>query len=540
MSGAKSTVSSPAAAAVRPDEAPGGEARRLVRNSQWNVLGWLGLLLLSFVSAPIMVRQLGADLYGLLALLTSFIAPLGLMDFGIGEATVKYLAESIGRKNAADTELYLRSTLFFNVIIGVLGALAMFVLASVLVENVFNLSPRNVPLAKECLFWLGLIWCATQVRQTFVGSVTALQDYRAVSIGTFLTQATHTGTGLIALLAGGGLLGMIRCQAGVAVLSVAGWWWLAARRFPGFVLLPSYNAAALKKTARFGLWQMLNNLCGILTHQSQRWLLGALLSVAGVGFYNVGSQLVTMVYSAVNRVGQVMFPSVSQMQGAGREDEAGRLMLQASWGLTSLAISGFVVLAVFASDVLRLWISGEFAEHAAGGLRILCIGYASACLFAIPNYFLLGTGRPQWLSYAALAQGAVTLLTAVPLITRWGVAGAAAAITLGTLVQPLTVALMWRRLFRARIGWPEFAAASFGPWFTGLLLGFLAAGVRSRLDWRPGWFALLASCALCFALVWLLIQATSRFSPGGVRRWQSQRDLIGSMLGRLRQKLRAA
>lgn len=506
--------------------------KRLVRNSKWNLLGWLCLLVLGFVSAPIMVRELGADLYGLMALLTSFVAPLALVDLGIGEATIKYVAESLGRNDRQAVEDYLSSTFCFNLLVGVLGAGVMIVCASFLVESVFNVPTAHVPLARQCLVWLGGIWCATQIRQTFVGAVTALQEYKVVSIGTFLTQAAHTGTGLAVLLGGGGLLEMIRSQAIVAGLGVAGWWWLAGRRLPGIRLRPRFQAGVFRRSFSFGVWQMLNNLFGLLVHQAQRWLLGAFLPVAAVGFYNVGNQLVSMIYAAGYRVGQVVFPAVSQMQGEGRTDEAGRLMVQVTWVLSTAVIPAYVTLAVFAHDLLSLWVGTNFATQAEVPLRIMCVGFSVGAVFAVPNFFLLGTGRSHWLTAVAVVQGCIAFGAGWLLVPRWGVSGAAAAVAAGTIpVYCGTLVIVWRRLLRGQSSWREYFAATFCPLLIALLLLASLLPLRGFApDWHPGWLLLGVASGVCYLVCWLVIQAVNRLLPGGSERWLGLRALLHDTL----------
>jgi len=490
-------------------------------------------MMLGFVSAPIMIRQLGPELFGLMALLTSFVAPLGLMDLGIGEATIKYVAESLGRNNRQEAGQYLQSTLCFNLFVGLAGAAVIGLLATWIVGVAFQIAPENVGLARHCLYWLGGIWLATQVRQTFVGAITALQDYKTVSLGVFLTQAVHTMAGLSVLLAGGGLLRMIQTQAVWAVLSVVAWWWLAQSRLPDLKLRPSLHWASFRQTFHFGLWQMLNNLCGILTHQGQRWLLGVHLPVAAVGFYNVGNQLVTMIYSAAHRIGQVLFPAISRMQGEGRVEEAGKLMVQASWMLTTLVIPAFVVLATFSMDVLTLWVGPAVASKSSGALRIMAVGFSFGCLFAIPSFFLLGTGRSRWMTGIAVAQGVVALGAALILIPLSGVSGAAAAVAGGTIpVYSGTLILIWRRLLRRSIPGAAYFSASFVPVLVAAALFMLLPPLRDALPaWQPGWLTLILSSALGYAVLWALIQGVNWMVPGGPERWRQMARLIESTLG---------
>src|SRR2546426_195084 len=111
-------------------------AVQVAGNSLWSIAGWFGALLVGFIASPILIRLLGRDQYGLMALLNTILTPMGLLDFGIGEATVKYEAESIGKKDYVGAGKHVRSTLAFNLSVGILGGIVIVLLSGFLVSTV--------------------------------------------------------------------------------------------------------------------------------------------------------------------------------------------------------------------------------------------------------------------------------------------------------------------------------------------------------------------------------------------------------------------
>ena len=458
-------------------------AMKLVRNSLWNIGGWIVALLISFITTPIFIYFLGKDQYGLMALLISISTPLALLNLGIGEATVKYMAENIGRKDYVQTGKYLRSTFLFNLSIGFLGGIVIMLLARFLITSVFNIPSDNQGMARLCLYWIGITWCVMQIRNTFTGVVMALQHYGILNIGNIITNLLTIAAGLGVLFLGGNLLDLIRIQAIVAAFMALGWLILAQRLFPNISFFPRLDLLSFQKTFGFGFWQMLNNMGGILGHQSERWLLGVLLPVSTVGFYNVGTQVVVIIYLAAYKIGEVLFPAVSQMQGQLRDEEAARLVVQANWVITAFAMSCFVPLIVFAHDLLLLWIGLDFAINTSGLLRILAFGSATSCLFAIPSFYLLGIGKSKWLALMSFAQGIITLAVAALLIPRLGLAGAGWGATLSTVVHVIVLILMWKRIFRIWIPARVYFSATFGQYGVGgVVCTLISASTIALID----------------------------------------------------------
>jgi len=495
-------------------------AMKLVRNSLWNIGGWIVAILINFITTPIFIYFLGKDEYGLMALLISISTPLALLNLGIGEATVKYMAENIGKKDYVQTGRYLRSTFLFNLSIGFLGGIVIILLARFLITSVFNIPSDNQGMARLCLYWIGITWCVMQIRNTFTGVVMALQHYGILNIGNIITNLITIAAGLGVLFWGGNLLDLIRIQAIVAALMALGWLILAQRLFPNISFLPRLDLLSFQKTFGFGFWQMLNNMGGILGHQSERWLLGVLLPVSTVGFYSVGIQVVGVVYLAAYKTGEGLFPAVSQMQGQLRDEVAARLVVQANWVITALTISCFVPLIVFAHDFLMVWIGRDFASNAAHLLRILAFGAAASCLFAVPSFYLLGVGKSQWLGVMSFVQGIITFAIAVFLIPRIGLAGAGWGITLSTIVHITVLVLMWKRIFRIWIPARVYLSATFGQYGVGSAIAIALMLVRDSFSWSPNWISLGGAGFLCALISATIIACVDSVLPGGTERRQ--------------------
>jgi len=505
---------------VASSQAPFFSMVRMAGNSLWSLVGWGGALLLGFVISPIQIRLLGETHYGLMALLSSIIAPMILFDFGMGEATVKYVAESIGAGDYHRVEKYIRNTFAFNMGVGILGAFVIGLLANVLATRVFNIPPESQALARKCLYWLGATWLINQARQTFIGAITAQQRYDLINIGNLLSQALIVLAGVGVLALGGGLLEFTQAQAIAGALTGVGWLITARRLFPALRFVPKIDRGVFRQTFGYGLWSMLTNLGNILAGQSQRWLLGILLPLATVGFYNIGFQLNAVVWMIASRIGTILFPAVSQLQGQGQEDRAARLSLQASWMVSSLTIAGFVPLAVFAPDVLSLWINPNFAARAAGVTRILSLVLAVGAMFVVPNYYLLGTGRVKWLAAMSFAQGFISLAGAAVLIPMMGLEGAAWGYLLSMLSYLAVLVLIWIKIFRRWISGRIYFAAVFSNGIIGLALAVVLMYLREaiQLPCATNWFWLVGECGVCAVLSLLTIVSVDGLLPGGAER----------------------
>lgn len=507
------------------------QAGQLARNSLWSLGAWAATTALNFVAVPITVHQLGAEPYGVLSLLLTVIAPLGLLDFGMGEATVKFMAESLGRGQRQEAEAYFRSTLGFNLGVGCVGAVVLAGLSSWLVHSVFNIPVVLQDTAVRVLMLVGVNWLVAQVTQTFVGALTALQGYRAIGVGQTAAQALTLGTGILVLLAGGGLLQLVAAQSLCGIVALFGWRWMLRRQLPDFNFTPALHRSALRDTAGMGVWQLVNKVGGIFANRAQFWLLGVLLPVAAVGYYNLCYQVVTLAYMVAFRVGMVIFPAVSRLEGEGRSEEAATQTVLAMWLSSAVGAALIAVIIAHGHDMLRLWVNLTVADASTGALQLLAAHNCISMLYAVPSFYLLGCGRAQWSAWMAIAQGTVTFAAAAALIPWFGLNGAAAGVLVGSTAHVVTLTLLWLRILRRWIPAGAYFGALAGPAFVGIAFGVLGACLHRWSGLSLGWGGLLLSMGGYFAVTIIcLFWLDALVLPGGRRRVVRAVDIAAKLL----------
>lgn len=499
---------------------------RLARNSVWNMIGWAGVLVMTIASLPWYLRLLGETQYGLMVLVMGIVAPLGVLDLGMSDATVKYLAESIGRGDLEGTKRYAHSSLAFGVVAGVLGAMVIISIADHIVTKLFNIPVEHQALARLSIRWVSVLWFFMQLRQPLMGVVSAMQRYDVLSTVTMITQGCVIGAGLWSLITGGNLAEMIQAQALTAAAFSGIWGFVAWRLCPPIRFPVRVDLHSLRRMFSFGLWQMVNSLGSILSAQSQSWLLGILLPVKTVGYYNIAAKVVSIGYMASYKVGQVLFPEVSRMQGQGDEGGAARLAVNASWLLTTLSAMLFVPLVVFAHDLLRLYLNLSMADNSTEVLRILAIGTGLGCSFAIPSFYLLGTGRSKWLAAMSLLFGIVTFVGCFFLIPILGISGAGWGMSVATLVHVATLILLWWRVLNRWISGKVYLASTFAPFLVASIVALGGIVVRDFVSWEMGWIDLGTMGSLLATFSAAAILTIDGMLPGGKQRRELLRSLI--------------
>src|SRR5437660_3257855 len=118
-----------------------GLTSKVVRGSAWSVGGQGVTLLASLVATPFVIRLLGPEGYGVLALINVLIGYLAFTDLGMGTASTRFGADASGRgDDKGENEVaVIWTSLCIAAVPSLLGAAALALLARPLAERLMHL-----------------------------------------------------------------------------------------------------------------------------------------------------------------------------------------------------------------------------------------------------------------------------------------------------------------------------------------------------------------------------------------------------------------
>src|SRR5262245_8813 len=106
----------------------------LARNILWNFLAFIWLSLLVIVVTPYMVRHMGLAAFGVWAVIMALNVYLTAMDFGIGNALIRFMARANEQGDQARVESYIRSGVAMQAGLGAFFSLALFAASGLIVR----------------------------------------------------------------------------------------------------------------------------------------------------------------------------------------------------------------------------------------------------------------------------------------------------------------------------------------------------------------------------------------------------------------------
>ena len=175
----------------------------LARNTALNLLGQVLPLAVGFVTIPYVIRGLGTDRFGVLALAWLLLGYFGLFDLGLGRATTKFVAECLGRGELDRLPQLVWTSLGSQVAFGLLGGLIVSALTPLLVTRILRIPPALIVETRSTFFLLAAALPLVLAMNALRGVLEAVQRFDLVnyvkvpaSISVFLLPAIALTFGL--------------------------------------------------------------------------------------------------------------------------------------------------------------------------------------------------------------------------------------------------------------------------------------------------------------------------------------------------------
>ncbi len=425
-------------------------SRLLARNSIYNVLGQASPLLVALLVLPFIVRGLGSERFGIFSLAWVILGYFGVFDLGLGRATTKYAAEALAKRRLNDVGTIVWTSATIQFFLGVFGAVLLIVFTPILVERILTVAPSLITEAKETFYLLALSVPLMLVSTSLIGALEARQRFDLVNLiripsalavyilslaGVLLELQLPAIVLLIVLLRVAALLVLLLLNLHVCP---------ELRKF-------STSLHMLRTMITYGGWISVSNLVSPVITYFDRFLIGSVVSISAVSYYAAPYEFASKLLVVPTAVVGVLFPAFSTFSATGKTERLQRSLSLSLKYLVALMTPLTAILLIFAEDILRIWLGGEFAR--AGGLvfSILLIAVWLNAIGYVPFALMQAIGRPDVAAKYMVIELPIYIAVTSVLVLKLGITGAALAWCLRMLWTIPVFLLICLRIARMRV-----------------------------------------------------------------------------------------
>lgn len=409
----------------------------LAKNSILNLLGKMLPLLVGIVAIPFSIKGLGKEGFGILSIAWVVLGYFSLFDFGLAQATTKFVAEILGKKEIEKLPSIFWTAIIVSFALGVIGAVILFFITPYLIETFFKIPYALMHQAKVSFYMLAISLPIVLSSTSLRGALGAAQRFDLVNlivIPTSMLTFIFPGLSFPFHLNLSTVIFLIILSRIAAALSYL---LFCFKVFPILKTKPGKILTILKKMLSYGGWVTITNIISPLLVYMDRFFIGSLFSMSAVTFYTVPYEVITRTKILPSSLMTTIFPEFSAASEINNVERIETLICR-SFKYISITMGLLAVLLFFyAPNILNIWLGADFVEKSSGVFKILVIGVFLNSLALIPFTLLQGIGRPDLPAKFHLIEFPVYLILLWFLITSTGIIGAALAWTIRIIMDTI-------------------------------------------------------------------------------------------------------
>lgn len=413
----------------------------------------------SLLIVPFALKYLGVEGFGLWSILSSLVAIISFLDFGLGYGLLNMVVRAFGENRREDIQRLVATVLLLLAGIGLIAAILFYgVQLLVPVKAVFGLKTDEAVVELQTalpvlLLIIVLSVPATAIRQAQVGvqrgHVANWWEATGYLLGFFST--------LLVIELDGGIVGMLAAYFGIPLLfrylNGMQILWMAGMRFS--TVFAKYDRQIVPSVLRAGLLFFTLQLAGVIGFQSDNFVIGALLGAAAVSEYAVAMKIFSIPSTITGFLLMAIWPAYGDAFARGEN-----AWIRRTFRRTLIIIFVVNVPITIALALSAQWIAVNWIDPTVRPSGVLVAAMATWSMLTILTgafaALLNGLHVVRFQVATAVAMAVLNIVLSIIFVKFYGVVGA----IYGSIVSVLvcTVAPTWfytRRYFATQLTRPS-------------------------------------------------------------------------------------
>lgn len=360
------------------------------------ILSYINIFLLNgigLVLTPFIIRSLGDSEYGLYTLVGSLIAYISVLDFGLNNTIVRFVAKYRALNDRKEEENFLATTMFIYAFISIV-VLIIGVFFYFNIETVFKkLTVLELEKAKKLFAILIFNLTITLPGGSFSAICSAYEKFvfpRALTLIKYLVRAALI---VSILLLNADSLGLVILDTvlNIVVIAISAYYVFKVLKVK--FKLHEFNFDAVKQIFSYSIWIFVYAIASQFQWQSGQIVLGAISGTKTVAIYGVGVLLGSYYAAFSSAISGLFIPKAVQMITNNNNSSeltdtmivVGRLCMF----ILFLIFGGFLL---FGNNFIGLWVGDSYKDSWAIAL-IIMIGYTTPLIQIFGNSILEAKGK---------------------------------------------------------------------------------------------------------------------------------------------------
>jgi len=409
----------------------------LIKNSVWNLAGYVIPTAIAIPAMGYLARVLGVELFGVYTLAIAIVGYAGIFDIGLTRAIVREIA--VYRGNVDERKKIISTATIFLFLFSVAGAIVISLSTPKIISllNITAANHKDVQSSIQILVWT---IPAFLLNQLWMSILEGDERFAILNIQRSFGSSIIAGLPALFVLASPSLYSAILGLAVGRLLSLIIAFVIVRNEIinAGFI----FYRETFRRMIFFGGWITVSNIISPVMVYFDRFVISGSLGADKVGYYTAPSEIVSRLGLIPGALSRAVFPKLS---AAKTYDELKKNIKFAYLVMGLGCLPLVVVLILLAKIIMHLWLGEEYALHSQTIFQILLVGFFFNSIAQIPFTVIQSLGKAKYTAFLHCLEVVPYLALLYFLVNSYGVLGAAYAWTIRVFVDCLLLILVSRK-----------------------------------------------------------------------------------------------
>lgn len=451
------------------------------KNSFWSILEATSYPIVLVIATPLFLDKLGVENYGLWMLANSIILSIGVLNIGLGDATIKYVSKYNITKNVDR----IRSIIQVNFTVYSLLAVLTFVVGLFISFIIFRFSLFDISeeLRKTIIFiipigsfTLGIKFIEQILLAVFKGFERYDKASKLFMFSKFLVIIIN----IIVVLTGKSLIWVFFATMIFSLIFLLIEMYFLKLFFRDVSFYPRIEKGVFREVFEFGIWAWIQSVVTIISSQMDKFIVAQYVGLKVLAFYSLGTMIFNQLHAVFSAAASWLFPKISAKTE--KKESTISLFNQARFVLITVSMTLLLLLLLSGKIIFPLWLGEETYKQSRFFLNGFIAYEGLVVLSIVPYYFMLGSGAIKYNTLGEVGFKIFNIICMILLFYSVGINGILYGLILSIIVYiPIQNRLIQRVVFNNRKGFKMEDFLILSPSIGFLLIVYLDSNYKYLL-----------------------------------------------------------
>lgn len=385
----------------------------------WLVVLRFVIIFLQIISLPISIHILGESLYGIAVYVGVIRLLWNFVDLDIPQGLIQVLSRTF-RVDEERAWRYFRAGLFLQFLVGIVGAIGLF-LAPWYLSGDKQLA--NTPGVSLLFMLAGLQFFFDSYGSTYNAPFNAREQFAKVAALTSIIPAIAIVLTIILVLVWRSPAAILLGTLIDSSLQTAVKIWYIVKKEKNFPILPKFDKESCQEILRISLKSYVAGLSSRIAGTADKAIVGAVLSKEMLAIYNVACRIPQILLEAFGKIAESITPEMTHVS-ANEPHRLAAIFRRNFRFMGFIAAVGIIFISGFGNVIQQAWLSKHYDNF---GLLVFLMGiyYGLELHHSTITRVFFAQGKPHLMLPFTLWNSGITLLCTKYLALQYGLIGVA-------------------------------------------------------------------------------------------------------------------